>query len=171
MTKTVKPKSGSGIFAPLNKLKKSPRNVRKTEHTATEIEGLAASIAANGMLQNLVVEPERDGDCRDTGHYFVTIGEGRRLVLLLQAKRKQIKKDETIRCVLNTEHDPLEVSLAENVIRSSMHPADEFEAFVLLHTEKGMAADDIAARFGVSPAGVRQMRAIFVLGRQPSSWS
>lgn len=156
MTKKTQPKSGSEIFVPLNMLKKSPRNVRKTGHTAAEIEGLAASIAANGMLQNLVVEPERDGEGRETGHYFVTIGEGRRLAQMLRAKRKQIRKDEPIRCVRDTEHDAHEISLAENIIRSGMHPADEFEAFALLHTEKGMAADDIAARFGVTPAVVRQ---------------
>ncbi|WP_050385837.1 ParB/RepB/Spo0J family partition protein [Bradyrhizobium pachyrhizi] len=156
MTKQTQPNSGSEIFVPLNMLKKSPRNVRKTEHTPSEVEGLAASIAANGMLQNLVVEPERDGEGRETGHYFVTIGEGRRLAQLLRAKRRQIKKTELIRCVLDTDHDAHEISLAENVIRSAMHPADEFDAFALLHDEKGMAADDIAARFGVSPAVVRQ---------------
>jgi ParB family chromosome partitioning protein len=156
MTKRTQPKSGSEIFVPLNMLKKSPRNVRKVEHTAAEIEGLAASIEANGMLQNLVVEPERDEAGRETGCYFVTIGEGRRLAQLLRAKRKHIKKTDLIRCVLDTEHDAHEISLAENVIRSAMHPADEFEAFALLHNEKGMAADDIAARFGVTPTVVRQ---------------
>jgi ParB family chromosome partitioning protein len=155
MTKKTEPKSGSEIFVPLNMLKKSPRNVRKVEHTAAEIEGLAASIAASGMLQNLVVEPERE-DGRETGYYFVTIGEGRRLAQLLRAKRRRIKKNDLIRCVLDTEHDAHEISLAENVIRSAMHPADEYEAFALLHNEKGMAADDIAARFGVTPAVVRQ---------------
>lgn len=156
MTKRTQPTSGSEIFVPLNMLKKSPRNVRKTGHTAVEIEGLAANIAANGILQNLVVEPERDGEGRETGHYFVTIGEGRRLAQLLRAKRKEIKKTDLIRCVLDTEHDAHEISLAENVVRTAMHPADEFEAFALLHTEKGMAADDIAARFGVTPAVVKQ---------------
>jgi ParB family chromosome partitioning protein len=156
MTKKPQARSGSEIFVPLNMLKKSPRNVRKVEHTAAEIEGLAASIAGNGMLQNLVVEPERDGEGRETSSYFVTIGEGRRLAQLLRAKRRQIKKTDLIRCVLDTEHDAHEISLAENVIRSAMHPADEYEAFALLHNEKGMAADDIAARFGVTPAVVRQ---------------
>ena len=37
------------------------------------------------MLQNLVVEPERDADGEPTGSYFVTIGEGRRLAHLLAA--------------------------------------------------------------------------------------
>ncbi|WP_316162839.1 hypothetical protein [Bradyrhizobium sp. SZCCHNRI20481] len=37
-----------------------------------------------------------------------------------------------------------------------MHPADQFERFHALHTEKGLGAEDIGARFGVTPAVVRQ---------------
>ncbi|MBS0476861.1 MAG: hypothetical protein JSR28_17155, partial [Proteobacteria bacterium] len=36
--------SGAEIEIPLNRLKKSPRNVRKTPHSAEAIEALAASI-------------------------------------------------------------------------------------------------------------------------------
>jgi hypothetical protein len=54
--------SGAEIFVPLNKLKKSPRNARKTPHSEAHVEALAASIAVKGMLQNLVVEPEQDAD-------------------------------------------------------------------------------------------------------------
>lgn len=50
--------SGETVFIPLNKLKKSPRNARKTPHSEADIEAYAASIAAKGILQNLVVEPE-----------------------------------------------------------------------------------------------------------------
>ncbi len=148
--------SGTESFIPLNKLKKSPKNARKTPHTEAEIEALAASISVKGLLQNLVVEPERDTDGSETGHYLVTIGEGRRLAQCLRAKRKQIKKSEPIRCVLDTEHDAHEISLAENVIRTNMHPTDQFEAFKQLADERGMGAEDIAARFGVTPQVVRQ---------------
>jgi|HubBroStandDraft_6_1064221.scaffolds.fasta_scaffold97241_1 ParB family chromosome partitioning protein len=150
------PKSGDTLFVPLNKLKKSPKNVRKVPHTKAEIEALAASIAANGLLQNLIVEPEHDKKGRTTGYYLVTAGEGRRLAQLLRAKRKEIAKTEPIRCVLDTEHSAEEISLAENVIRSDMHPADQYEAFAKLHGEQGLSADDIGARFGVTPAVVRQ---------------
>jgi ParB family chromosome partitioning protein len=54
--------SGTESFIPLNKLKKSPKNARKTPHSEASIEAYAASIAAKGILQNLVVEPELDGD-------------------------------------------------------------------------------------------------------------
>jgi ParB family chromosome partitioning protein len=149
------PESGSILFIPLNKLKKSPRNARKTPHPEADIVSLAASIAAHGMLQSPVVEPEiKDG--KPTGCYLVTIGEGRRQAQLLRARRKEISKSEPVRCVVETAQDAYEISLAENAIRSPMHPADQFEAFHALHTEKGASAEDIAARFGVTPAVVKQ---------------
>ncbi len=150
------PESGSVIFIPLNKLKKSPKNARKTPHSEAEVEALAASIAAKGLLQNLVVEPERDDEDHETGKYLVTIGEGRRLAHRLRVKRKEIKKTEPVRCVLDTKHDAHEISLAENVVRTNMHPADQFEAFRRLADERGMSAEDIAAHFGVTAHVVRQ---------------
>jgi hypothetical protein len=38
--------SGTEVFIPLNKLKKSPKNARKTPHSEASIEAYAASIAA-----------------------------------------------------------------------------------------------------------------------------
>lgn len=148
--------SGTERFIPLNKLKKSPKNARKTPHGEASIEAYAASIAAKGILQNLVVEPELDAEGAATGFYFVTIGEGRRLAQLLRVKRKEIKKTEPIRCIIDTANDPHEISLDENVTRESMHPADQFEAFKKLAEERGFGAEEIAARFGVTPHVVRQ---------------
>jgi len=112
--------SGEVLLIPLNKLKKSPRNARKTAHSHAHIEALAASIGAKGMLQNLVVEPDTNAKGEPTGSYLVTIGEGRRLAQLLRVKRKQIKKTEPIRCVLDIENDAAEISLDENVTREAM---------------------------------------------------
>ncbi len=109
--------SGTEVFIPLNKLKKSPKNARKTLHSEAAIEALAASTAAKGILQNLVVEPELDGEGAATGFYVVTIGEGRRLAQLLRVKRKEIKKTEPIRCIVDTANDAHEISLDENVTR------------------------------------------------------
>ena len=148
--------NSAALFVPLNKLKKSPRNARKTPHSGAHIEALSASIAAKGMLQNLVVEPETNAEGEPTGSYFVTIGEGRRLAQLLRLKRKQIKKTEPIRCVLDTENDAAEISLDENVTREAMHPADQFERFRELADNRGWGAEEIAARFGVSAHVVKQ---------------
>lgn len=158
VTETVaaEPVSGVEIFVPLAKLKKSPRNARKVPHGEAAIEALAASIQHKGLIQNLVVEPETKEDGTPTGYYLVTAGEGRRLAMLLRAKRKQIKKSEPVRCWLDTANDPSEISLDENVTRTNMHPADEFERFRELADGKGWGAEEIGARFGKTAAVVKQ---------------
>jgi transposase len=45
-----------------------------------------------------------------------------------------------------------------------MHPADQYEAFAKLHTEDGMSAEDIAARFGVTAAAASEQEAQKVAG-------
>jgi ParB family transcriptional regulator, chromosome partitioning protein len=108
------------------------------------------------MLQNPVVEPETNAEGESTGCYFVTIGEGRRLAQMLRVKRKQIKKTEAIRCVLDIENDATEISLDENVTCEAIHPADQFERFRELAENRGWGAEEIAARFGVTAHVVRQ---------------
>ena len=158
VTETIaaEPVSGVEIFVPLAKLKKSPRNARKVPHGEAAIEALAASIQHKGLIQNLVIEPEVKEDGTQTGYYLVTAGEGRRLAMLLRAKRKQIKKSEPVRCWLDTANDPSEISLDENVTRTPMHPADQFERFRELADGKGYGAEEIGARFGVSAGVVKQ---------------
>ena len=158
MTDTVQTEAVSGveIFVPLNKLKKSPNNARKVPHGEAAIEALAASIQHKGLIQNLVIEPETKEDGTPTGCYLVTAGEGRRLAMLLRAKRKQIRKSEAVRCWLDTANDPSEISLDENVTRTPMHPADQFERFAELSNDKGWGAQEIGARFGVSASVVKQ---------------
>ena len=117
-----------------------------------DIQAFAASIAALGMLEQPAVEPQIGPRGKPTGNYPVNAGEGRHLAQLLRFKRKEIKADEPIHCILDTEHSATEISLAENAIRCDMHPP----TFAKLHSEEGMSAEDIAARFGVTAAVVRQ---------------
>lgn len=106
---------------PLNRLKASPKNVRRVGHSAEVIESRAASITYKGVLQPLVVEPEiKDG--RETGYYLVSAGEGRRQALRLLAKRKALAKGAPVRCVVDTVNDPAEVSLEENFARERLMP-------------------------------------------------
>jgi ParB family chromosome partitioning protein len=133
---------------PLNKLIPSPANVRKTGSGAG-IEELAASIAAHGLLQNLQVRPAPKGK-------FEVVAGGRRLAALKRlATEKRIGGKEEIACNVLDGEDAAEISLAENVIRLPMHPADQFEAFHAL-AEAGKGFEEIAARFGASPTVVRQ---------------
>jgi ParB family chromosome partitioning protein len=155
-TGSTAPQHGAEIIVPLNRLKASPRNARKTPHSPATIEAFAASIKAKGVLQPPVVEIERDGEGAPTGNYLVTIGEGRRQGLRLLARRKAIKRTHPVRVIVDAENDAHEISLDENMTREAMHPADQFEAFKRLAEEKGYGAEEIGARFGVSAHVVRQ---------------
>lgn len=147
------------IAIALNKLIIDPMNVRKT-NAKKSIAELAASISAEGLLQNLIV---READKK--GCYFVT-GGGRRLAALnLLVETRQIAKTAPINCILREIGDATAVSLAENHMREAMNPADEFEAFTALANE-GKAIPDIAARFGTTEAIVRRRLA---LGRVSSA--
>jgi ParB family chromosome partitioning protein len=148
--------TGEVLEIALDKLKASPRNVRRVSHTAQDIEARAASIRYKGLLQPLVVEPEVKEGGEASGYYLVTIGEGRRQALRLLAKRKLLSRHEPVRCVVDTLNDPGEISLDENTSRRDMHPADQFEAWKDLAERKGYSAEEIAARSGVSPQVVRQ---------------
>lgn len=153
---TSAPQHGAEVIVPLNLLKPSPRNARKTPHSTQAIAALAASIKAKGVLQPPVVEVEIDAEGAPTGAFLVTIGEGRRQALRLLAKRKQIKRTHPVKVIVDTDNDAHEISLDENITREAMHPADQFEAFRKLAEERGYSADEIGARFGVSAQLVRQ---------------
>ena len=72
--------------------------------------------------------------------------------LQLLAKQKRIAKSTAIPCrVLGTDSvDASEASLAENIVRQDMHPADQFEAFHGLH-QGGIGIADIGVRLVVFP--------------------
>jgi ParB family transcriptional regulator, chromosome partitioning protein len=133
---------------PLNQLVFSPANVRKTG-AKDGIDGLAASIAAHGLLQNLQVRPGKSGQ-------FEVVAGGRRLAALrLLAKQQKIAADYPVPCHACETEDAAEISLAENEMRMAMHPADQFEAFKKL-TDQGHGPEAIAARFGTTARIVEQ---------------
>jgi ParB family transcriptional regulator, chromosome partitioning protein len=133
---------------PLSQLARSPDNVRKTGDKQS-VESLAASIRVHGLLQNLQVrETAKDS-------YEVLAGAQRLAALKLLVKRKVLENNAKIACSVIDGQDGREISLAENEVRTPMHPADQFEAFKAL-AEDGKEPEEIAARFGVTAAVVRQ---------------
>lgn len=140
---------------PLSKLVPSAANVRRTGSEAG-IEELAASIAAHRLLQSLSVRAVPNSDGQASGKYEVVAGGRRLTAMRLLAKRKAMAKTTPVPCLVQAVGEPEELSLAENVVREQLHPADQFEAFRRLHEVQGLGAEEIAARFGVTPAVVRQ---------------
>ena len=139
---------------PLSRLALAPENVRKTPPDAQADAELKASIAALGLLENLVVRAA-DPD-NDDGTYAVVAG-GRRLKAMQALVEDQVfDPDRPVPCqVRSGDVEPAELSLAENVIRIAMHPADQVVAFAKL-ADAGQTVASIAARFGVSERTVEQ---------------
>ena len=138
----------------LSNLVPSPFNVRR--HPTSQVEELAALIAAQGLLHNLVVTEQVVGRGKARKVKFaVAAGERRRRALLLLQQRGRLPKAHEVLCELVPPERALEVSLAENSCREAMHPADEFEAFKTL-IDEGSGIEDVAARFGVSVLTVQR---------------
>lgn len=143
---------------PLGQLKRAAINVRKTGRDA-DIGQLAASIEAHGLLENLLVRLARPGSDDGEPLYEVIAGGRRLAALKLLVKRKKMAADYPVPCRVLEEGDTsafVEVSLAENIQRSPLHPADQFDAFSKLQ-QGGLSAEEIAARFGI-PAKVVMQR-------------
>ncbi|GAO55745.1 ParB/RepB/Spo0J family partition protein [Novosphingobium sp. MD-1] len=129
---------------PLNKLVQSPRNVRRHSDPAADAE-LKASIAAHGLLQNLIVRPAAKGK------FEVEAGERRRRAMLALADEKIFARDHEVMCLVveDSAEAAVETSLAENFHRLAMNPADEAQAFAAL-VACGATVEDVARRFGLT---------------------
>lgn len=140
------------LFIPLYKLVESQDNVRRTARKQ-DIDALAASIDAHGLLQNLTVTARNDGK------YAVIAGARRHAALKLLVRTGKRAKDWPTPCKLVTPDSAAEASLAENVQRVDMNPMDEMEAFAAL-VEAGQSAEDVAQRFGTTLRHVEQRLAL-----------
>jgi ParB family chromosome partitioning protein len=140
---------------PFNKLVLSQQNVRKIK-AGISIDNLAEDIAHRGLLTSLNVRPELDPEGKETGIYRIPAGGRRYRALERLVSQKRLAKTAGAPCIVSTS-ETLEVedSLAENVQRVSLHPLDQFRAFQTLR-EQGLGEEEIAARFFVSIATVKQ---------------
>ena len=141
---------------PLSQLELSPDNARKTPADASAFTELKASIAAHGLLENLIARSMGPG----ADVYRALRGDRRRSAVGRDAgagRRGRAGRGppgalpHDRRSTMAAE----EVSLAENSVRAAMHPADQVEAFRRL-ADAGSTAAAIAARFGVSERTVEK---------------
>ncbi|MBI2716218.1 MAG: ParB/RepB/Spo0J family partition protein [Rhizobiales bacterium] len=142
---------------PINKLVLSQSNVRRTK-AGISIEDLAEDIARRGLLQSLNVRPVLDATGAETGMFEIPAGGRRYRALELLVKQKRLSKTAPVPCIVRdpaVEVSAEEDSLAENVQRVALHPLDQFRAFKAL-CDQGAGEEEIAARFFVPPAVVKQ---------------
>ena len=148
---------------PLSRLALAPENVRKTPPDPQADAELKASIAALGLLENLVVrtdEPDPGscpGQAAEGAERYAVVAGGRRLKAMQTLVEDEVfDPDHPVPCLVKSgDVEPGEISLAENVVRIAMHPADQVVAFTRL-AEAGQSVSAIAARFGMSERLVEQ---------------
>jgi ParB family chromosome partitioning protein len=143
------------VSVPLETLSLSRHNIRRTGRD-TNIEQLAASILADGLLQNLTVARIPPQEDQPAERYEVIAG-GRRLRALQLLDQRGDLPDLMRLVPVNVVSPDLanEVGLAENTIREGMHAHDEFVAFRDL-ANAGHGVEGIAQRFGVTPLVVER---------------
>jgi ParB family chromosome partitioning protein len=119
------------------------------------IAGLADSIKADGVLQNLVVE--KDGD----GKFRVISGSRRLLALKLLKRQGAIDEDYKVPVEVRAfkDGDALRVATIENVQRADLEPIDEAEAFARM-LQGGATIEDISAKTGLSDQTIRRRLAL-----------
>lgn len=138
----------------LSQLVPPPANPRKAMDEAA-LAGLAASIHADGLLQNLVV--------RKKGRKFEIISGARRFRALQSlVGRGDWPKDAPIPVEVRETLDDegaSRLALVENIQREALQPLDEADAFASL-LARGASLEDVAAKAGVSVLTVKRRLAL-----------
>ncbi|MEK7188929.1 MAG: ParB/RepB/Spo0J family partition protein [Patescibacteria group bacterium] len=126
----------SVLEVPLERVVSNRHQPRK-HFVQEELESLAQSIKAHGIIQPLVVV--RD----ENGRYELIAGERR----LRAAKIAGLK---TVPVIMrkSDELERLELALIENIQRSDLNPIEEAEAYQKLNDEFGLTHQQIADRVG-----------------------
>ena len=122
------------------------------------LEGLAASIRNDGVLQNLVVRPVKG----KRQHYRIVAGERRYRALKLLQERGEVDGDFAvpveIRDRLSTD-ESLRIATVENLQRQNLTPLEEAAALTkLIH--KGTTLDDVVAQTGLSHTTIKRRVAL-----------
>jgi ParB family chromosome partitioning protein len=136
----------SGREIPVALIRPNPDQPRRT-FDGEDLEALAESIAAHGMLQPVIVVQDGQG--------FVLIAGERRLRAAVQLGL------ESIPAVVRTanEQERLELALVENIQRSDLNAFEEAQAYRHLIDDFGLTQDRVAERIGRSrPAVANTLR-------------
>lgn len=142
---------------PLSSLLPPAANPR-SKYDAGAIDGLAASIRADGLLQNLVVVPCGGSKRR----YRIISGERRYRALKLLQERGDIDASFKVRVEIRSnlaKDDILRLATVENLQREDLPPLDQAAALGSL-IRNGATFDDLVAKTGLSATTIRRRLAL-----------
>jgi len=145
----------------LGDLVSTPYNVRKVKRTPDDIRAMAHSIQAHGgVMQNLLLVADM-ADGQWTGKYGVAGGETRRLGCCflrdggIPEAASVFTDDFLVPGLVIDAPEASAISATENIRRTQLHPADEFEAFRELFDQCG-SVEHVADFFAVSVGTVER---------------
>jgi ParB family chromosome partitioning protein len=130
---------------PIELIKPNP-NQPRTKIDPASLNGLAASIEANGVVQPLLVRPLPDGS------YELIAGERRWRAAQAAglAKVPAIVRDRELA-------ERMQVALIENMVREDLNPVDEARACAALVDDLGLSKEELARRVGRSRPAVSNL--------------
>ena len=128
----------------LANLRLSPKNTRR-QRDPEAVAAMAASIFHHGLLQNLIVEPAAN----EPGVFEVLAGGTRLAAMQRLVADNEMAADHPVRVLVETNGQAIEASAAENLVRTRLSPAEEFDAFKAM-ADNGKSRDEIAQHFGVA---------------------
>ncbi|MEZ5381487.1 MAG: ParB/RepB/Spo0J family partition protein [Microthrixaceae bacterium] len=136
---------GGVLQVPVDQVRANPYQPR-VDFDDESIDGLAASIAALGVLQPLLVRPAEEGI------YHLIAGERR-----WRAARRAGLETVPVLVRLGGDQAALEEALVENLHREDLNPLEEAAGIRQLMDEFGLSHDDAAVRLGRSRPAVTNL--------------
>lgn len=130
-------------WIPVNKIKPNRYQPRR-EFKAKELEELAESIDAQGLIQPIIIRPM--DDLEDGCEYELIAGERRWRAV------KDILGKEKIRAIVRTmdEESSQEAAIIENLQRQDLNPIEEAVAIQKLMERNSLTQDQVAKKLGKS---------------------
>jgi ParB family chromosome partitioning protein len=138
----VESEGGKPREIPLDQIDRNPFQTR-TQVNEDQLSELAASIAANGVVQPILVRPQANG------RFQLIAGERR-------WRASQLAGKPTIPAILRqvSDEQAMEITIVENLQRADLNPMEQARAFERLSREFHMTQEQMAVRTGKDRASV-----------------
>src|ERR1017187_4767068 len=138
----VESEGGKPREIPLDQIDRNPFQT-PTQVNEDQLAELAASIAANGVVQPILVRPQANG------RFQLIAGERR-------WKASKLAGKETIPAILRqvSDEQAMEITIVENLQRADLNPMEQARAFDRLSREFHMTQEQMAQRTGKDRASV-----------------
>lgn len=138
----------------------NPRQPR-TDFDDAQLDELAASITAKGVLQPLIVRESPEG----SGHYEIVAGERR-----WRAAQRAKLHDLPVIIRALSDAEVLEVAIIENIQRSDLNAIEEAAAYRQLMDQFGHTQDRLAEALSKSRSHIANLLRLLQLPAEVQSW-